>query len=229
MLSINDNLKFIHEEIASTAEFCGRKSEDILLVAVSKFREIKDINTALEAGHEVFGENYVQELKDKIDYFANKPQKPVWHYIGHLQTNKVKYIVDKIEMLQTIDSVNLATEVSKFLKKSDCKLEVLIQVNTSGEMSKSGCDPDAAIELVNNVLKLPNLYVNGLMTIGSFSNNERVYRKEFILLRKLFDDINSQLGLKMKHLSMGMTNDFQAAIEEGSTIVRIGTAIFGER
>lgn len=204
---------------------------DIEVVAVSKTHPVEAILNAMECGIEHFGENYVQELKAKFEgiRLLGKEQ-PKWHFVGHLQTNKVKYIVPFISLIHSVDSVHLAEEIDKQSRKVGRIVDVLIQVNTSGERSKFGCSPESLFKIIESIQYFDNIRICGLMTIGSFSNDEKIIREEFQLLRNLFEQSKEKFPkLSLKELSMGMTNDYLIAIEEGATIVRIGTAIFGER
>ncbi len=222
-----ENLKRVEERIASAALKSGRRPEDITLVAVTKTVEPERINRAIQLGVKIIGENRVQEARDK------KPEVlPVtWHLVGHLQTNKVKYAVRLFDMIQSVDSLHLAEEISKRCVAEGKTMPILIEVNTSGEPTKYGCKPDEAAELVARVAELPNLQIQGLMTIGLFTDNPEEVRPCFVTLRELAEKIDSQRipNVRMDVLSMGMTSDFEVAIAEGATMVRIGTAIFGAR
>lgn len=204
---------------------------DITIVAVSKTHPIEAIINGINSGIEHFGENYAQEMKQKF-FELNKLNipSPKWHFIGHLQTNKVRYIAPFVYMIHSVDSVELAKEIQKQAEKNSRQIDVLIQVNTSGEKSKFGCNPNEAISLIEKIKDYENIRICGLMTIGSFSMDEEVIRREFRLLRKIFEQSKDKFPeLPMVHLSMGMSHDYLIAIEEGATIIRIGTAIFGER
>ncbi|MEN6294985.1 MAG: YggS family pyridoxal phosphate-dependent enzyme [Chloroherpetonaceae bacterium] len=227
---IRRNYNRIRKEVENEAERRYRNPGEITIVAVSKTFPAETIESAIESGIRSFGENYAQELRDKIKYFETKPNQIDWHFIGHLQTNKVKYLIPHTKLIHTIDSIELAEEVNKRAGQFNIKQNILLQINTSGESSKSGCKPDEAIELAKSFIKLENINLIGLMTIGSFSEDEKIIRNEFTLLRNLKDEINQKLGTsKLTELSMGMSHDYLIAIEEGSTILRIGTAIFGQR
>jgi pyridoxal phosphate enzyme (YggS family) len=204
---------------------------EIKIVAVSKTHPTEAILNAMECGIEHFGENYVQELKAKFEEIQQiGKEQPKWHFIGHLQTNKVKYIVPFVSLIHSVDSVHLAEEIDKQSRKVGRVTDVLIQVNTSGERSKFGCSPESLLNIVESIQHFENIRICGLMTIGSFSSDEKIIREEFRLLRNLFEQSKEKFpNLPLKELSMGMTNDYIIAIEEGATIVRIGTAIFGER
>jgi pyridoxal phosphate enzyme (YggS family) len=227
MGSIKENLTVILDRIVETAHGCGRNPEDIELIAVTKTVSAERINEGIAAGIEIIGENKVQETQSKIDQL-----KPViLHMIGHLQTNKVKYAVKIFDMIQSVDSLKLAKEVDKRCQSLDIIMPVLIEVNTSGEESKFGCQPEIADSLVEKISQLPHLRIEGLMTIGLFTDDMSRVRPCFIRLRKLAEQIKRMNlnNVKMNHLSMGMTADFPVAIEEGATMLRLGTAIFGPR
>jgi pyridoxal phosphate enzyme (YggS family) len=216
---IKRNYNKIRKSVEIEAEKQYRNGGEITIVAVSKTFPSETIESAIEAGIRSFGENYAQELRDKISYFEEKNNQIDWHYIGNLHSNKVKYLIPYTKLIHTIDSYELAQEVDKRAEKFNIKQNILIQVNTSGEVSKSGCKPDEAIELAKSILQLQNINLIGLMTIGSFSEEEQIIRSEFALLRTLKDEINQNLGIpQLTELSMGMSHDYKIAIEEGSTI-----------
>ncbi|MFC2130248.1 YggS family pyridoxal phosphate-dependent enzyme [Bacteroidota bacterium] len=230
-VDLRNNFSVVKERVEGAAKRCGRDAKDITIVAVSKTHTVDYIINGMEAGVEIFGENYVQELRDKHGFLTenNLPQ-PEWHYIGHLQRNKVKYIAPFVSIIHSVDSERLAEEISKQAQKTGRIIDILLQVNTSGEDSKSGCEPGDTESMLKNIINIDNLCILGLMTIGSFSEDEDIYRKEFRLLRSVRDELQSKFPeVNLKHLSMGMTHDYEAAIEEGATIVRVGTAIFGQR
>lgn len=227
---IKSNWLNVLNNVRIAAQTLQRDPDSIKIVAVSKSHPPEIIELAIKAGVNVFGENYAQELKDKHQYLVESGVKiPEWHFIGHLQSNKVKYIAPFVSMIHSVDSVGLAEEISKQAEKNNRTIDILLQVNTSGEYSKFGCQPEKLIELFDSVARIKNLNVLGLMTIGTFSDNENIIRTEFKLLRELRNNINKTKGVNLSHLSMGMSHDYEIAIEEGATIVRIGTAIFGER
>ncbi len=227
---IKERYDKILNNIKSAAEKSNRNPDDIKVIAVSKTHPVDIITESMSAGINIFGENYVQELKEKIDFFENNNFKhPEWHYIGHLQRNKVKYIAPYVSMIHGVDSVRLANQINKEAAKIDKKIDVLLQVNTSGEDSKFGCSPEKVFEFAEHSLNLERIRVKGLMTIGSFTYDGIVNKKEFSLLRELLNKINDNFNTDLTELSMGMTNDYELAVEEGSTMVRVGTAIFGER
>ncbi|MGQ9819437.1 MAG: YggS family pyridoxal phosphate-dependent enzyme [Candidatus Kapaibacteriales bacterium] len=204
---------------------------DITIVAVSKTHPIEAIINGIKAGIEHFGENYAQEMRQKfIELEKLSIPCPKWHFIGHLQTNKVKYIAPFVYMIHSVDSEELAREIQKQAEKNSREIDVLLQVNVSGERSKFGCNPNETISLIEKIKNYENIRVRGLMTIGSFSTEENIIRSEFRLLRQIFEQSKELYPeLPLTHLSMGMSHDYLIAIEEGATIVRIGTAIFGER
>lgn len=228
---IKNNWEDVIHRAKNAATSSVRDFSEITIVAVSKTHPVETVVTAIDAGIHIFGENYVQELRDKYKYFEdNSIVQPEWQYIGHLQTNKVKYLAPFVSMIHSVDTVKLAKEISKQAIKNNRTIDILLQVNTSGEMSKSGCEPDQTENLLLGVKEIPNIRIKGLMTIGSFSDDENIYRNEFKTLRNLKNDLKEKYPeTELKHLSMGMTHDFEAAIEEGATIIRVGTAIFGAR
>jgi len=213
--------------MAVSAEKTGRRLEDITLVAVSKTIPPARINEAIGAGIRIIGENKVQEAQQKFD----KVDEVNWHMVGHLQTNKVKYALKIFDLIQSVDTYHLAEEINKRAEKDGKKVPVLIEVNTSGEESKYGCNPEEAEDLVFRVSQLPSVEVKGLMTIGLFSEDPALVRPCFIKLREIFENLKTQNipNAKIDTISMGMSADFELAIEEGSNMVRIGTAIFGPR
>jgi pyridoxal phosphate enzyme (YggS family) len=224
---ISSNINAIKQKIAAAAQRAGRDPLSIKLMAVTKTVEPERIGTAIEAGLTMLGENYVQEAKDKITIIGDRAQ---WHMIGHLQTNKAKYAVKLFDYVHSVDRLELAQELDKRAGQINRKLNVLIEVN-SGEESKSGIEKTQALELVRQVAHLPNLTLRGLMTMAPYSDNPENSRPYFKALRDLRDDIVRAgiAGISMEELSMGMTDDFEVAIEEGATIIRIGRAIFGKR
>ena len=226
-MPIRENVQFARNKIAEACRRSGRKSEEIELVAITKTVDVEQINEAIEAGIRVVGENRVQEAWRK---FQEVGEKVHWHMVGHLQTNKVKRVLQFADMIHSVDSVYLAREIQTQAKKLEKTIEILIQVNTSGEESKFGLEPEATIGAIEEVSTLPNLKIKGLMTIGAFLPNPEDVRPCFKLLHDLKDRVNERgiASVEIGTLSMGMTNDYEIAIEEGSTMVRVGTAIFGE-
>jgi pyridoxal phosphate enzyme (YggS family) len=230
--TIKNNWDLIKRLAKDAATKAGRDPDDVTIIAVSKTHAADLIMNALLAGITVFGENYAQEIKEKYEIISQQKtnQKPEWHFIGHLQTNKVKYIAPFISMIHSVDSSRLAQEISIQAEKNNRIIDVLLQVNTSGELSKSGCDPDEIFSLAEQVLKFKNINIRGLMTIGSFSDDIRIVRSEFVLLRELMKQVRGRFPEnKWEHLSMGMSGDYELAIAEGATMVRVGSAIFGSR
>lgn len=225
---INERLAQVKEKIRDAAIRSGRSSEDITLVAVTKTQSIETLELAYEAGIRTVGENRVQELNAKWPNFEDRFE---WHLIGHLQTNKVKYIIDKVALIHSVDSLKLAKEISKQAEKSGVVMPVLIQVNPAEEASKFGLATDEVVSLVKAASELPGIRIEGLMTIAPFVEDEAFLRQVFREMRQIFDFLKSQAmpGVNMKYLSMGMTHDFEIAIEEGANMVRIGSGLFGER
>ncbi len=223
-----ENYNYVKQQVIKTALQCGRNPEDITLIAVSKTKPLADIEELITVGVSEFGENKVQELCDKYENVSS----PVhFHLIGHLQTNKVKYVVDKACLIHSLDSVKLAKEIQKEALKKQVIAEVLIEVNVAEEDSKFGLTVDEVIPFIEEISTYSNIHVNGLMTIAPFVENPEENRVHFRRLRQLSLDITSKNidNIDMNVLSMGMTNDYQVAIEEGATMVRVGTAIFGAR
>ena len=206
----------------------GRDPASVQLVAVSKTRPSADIVDAFKAGQSIFGENYVQELAAKR---VDVKQAVTWHFIGHLQSNKVKYIAGQVALIHSVDRLSLANEISHQWHKLDKICDILIQVNISGESSKSGTSERGVVQLVQDCSLLPNIRVQGLMTMPPFSDDPEAVRPYFAELRRLSQKITAERisGVEMRELSMGMSGDFEVAIQEGATLVRVGTAIFGER
>jgi len=217
------------ELIADIKEVCsqvGNNYEDIKLVAVSKTFPPEEINEIRKLGHTDFGENKVQELKSKFDELKNENIN--WHLIGHLQSNKVKYIADFVSLIHSVDSFKLAQEINKYAGKEGRVINILVQVNTSGELQKSGIEPTDTENLCREISTLENINLQGLMTIGMFTDDEKIIRENFRVLKKLFDDLKCKFR-DFKYLSMGMTSDYRIALEEGANLLRIGSAIFGKR
>ncbi|MDA3842742.1 MAG: YggS family pyridoxal phosphate-dependent enzyme [Candidatus Kapabacteria bacterium] len=221
----------LNNNVKTAAESVGRKAEDVRIVAVSKVQSTELVEIGLAAEINLLGESYAQELKEKhLEIEASEFDQPEWHFIGHLQTNKVKYIAEFVDTIHSVDSAKLAAEIGKQAKRYNRTINILLQVNSSGELSKSGVDPEDVFELAEATKDIENINIIGLMTIGSFSDDENVYRGEFRLLKSLLGRINEKYpAMNLKHLSMGMTHDYQAAVEEGATFVRVGTAVFGPR
>jgi pyridoxal phosphate enzyme (YggS family) len=226
---LKDRLERVKERIRIAAEACHRPLGGIRLVAVSKTMPAKIVREAIEAGVTDLGENYIQEAREKIHSLARYPVN--WHFIGHLQSNKARYAVRMFDLIHSVDSLKLAKEIDKYAKKIDKIQSVLIQINVAREDSKSGIYVESALKLLTDISRLENVAVKGLMTMPPFFNAPEKVRPYFAALRKLRDRINAEdiPSITMDELSMGMTGDFEAAIAEGATMVRIGTAIFGER
>jgi len=223
---IVENFKIIEERIKETSIKTNRKIDDITLVAVSKNNSISSISEAYSAGIINFGENKAQEFRDKSKLVK---ENVIWHFIGHLQTNKVKYIIDKAEYIHSVDSVKLTEEINKRASGIDKIQKILIEINTSGENSKYGIkNIDEVNKISDHCSGLSNIEFVGLMTMAPFTENENIIRESFIRLRGYKEELNKQ-GFHLSELSMGMTNDYKIAIEEGATMLRIGTAIFGKR
>ena len=230
-MSIADNLKRINENIAAAASKSKRKPSDIMLVAVTKTIAaalLQDEMQTLKNGNvQGFGENRVQELQEKQALLGSDVK---WHMIGHLQRNKVKHVVGKTVLIHSVDSLKLAEEISRIAVMKHLETDVLIEVNIADEASKHGVSPEVAKELVHQAASLQNITVKGLMTVAPFVANPEDNRFYFKKMKELFEEINADAhGPNLQYLSMGMTNDYEVAIEEGANIIRIGTGIFGER
>ena len=228
MSMLLDNLKDVEERIQAACDRSGRKREDVLLVAVSKTKPVEMIEEVMTAGIVDFGENKPQELRDKYEVL---PQNLRFHMIGHLQTNKIKYVIDRVVLIHSIESIHLAEAVNAEAKKHNRIMPVLVEVNVAQEESKSGFLVEKTENAIREIAKLSNIRVEGLMTIAPFVENAEENRQYFVKLRKLSVDIAAKNidNVTMHHLSMGMTGDYEVAIEEGATMVRVGTGIFGER
>lgn len=227
-MSIADNLKTVTDRIASVAKSSGRDLSSVKLVVVTKTVGVDRIREAVDAGASILGENRVQEAKEKIEKLGPMAS---WHLIGHLQTNKAKYAVKLFYLIHSVDSLELAKEIDKQAAKIGKVQDVLIEVSISGEASKAGVAPENAAALIKDAVKLKNISIKGLMTIPPFSDRPEDSRPYFKKLRELSESVARENipGVSMKELSMGMSGDFEVAIEEGSTMVRVGTAIFGKR
>ena len=225
---LTENVKEVEKHIQAACERAGRSRDEVKLIAVSKTKPVADIEEVLSTGILDYGENKVQELADKYEVL---PKNIHWHMIGHLQRNKVKYLMGKVAMIHSVDSLRLAEQIEHEAAKADTVVNILIEVNVAGEESKFGTTCEAAIELVKNVAHMPHLKIKGLMTIAPFTENPEENRVYFRKLRQLSVDIKSKNidNVDMDELSMGMTGDYEVAIEEGATMVRVGTGIFGER
>ncbi len=226
---MRQRLEKVKERIRQAAEACGRDSASVQLVAVSKTIAPDRVQEALEAGVTILGENYVQEARDKFQTLVQYPVS--WHFIGHLQSNKAKYAVRLFDLIHSVDSLKLARELNKQAAKVDKIQPILIQVNISGEDSKSGIAAEETFDLITAISQLDHLSIKGLMTMPPYFYQPEKVRPFFAALRKLRDQIDDRRipNVSMAELSMGMTGDYEVAIQEGATLVRIGTAIFGER
>ena len=225
---VAENYREVDRRVGEACARSGRNRKEVTLIAVSKTKPVELIREAMDVGADVFGENKVQELCDKYEQL---PKTLHWHLIGHLQRNKVKYIVDKVDLIHSVDSMRLAEEISKEAEKKQTDVKVLIEVNVAQEESKFGVSVDETEELVREIAKLPRIHVLGLMTIAPNVSDPEENRPVFRTLKKLAVDIKMKNidNVRMDVLSMGMTGDYQVAIEEGATMVRVGTGIFGER
>lgn len=225
---LKDNLEEVERRIREACARSGRNREDVTLVAVSKTKPAEMIREIYDAGQRDFGENKVQEMTAKNEIL---PADIRWHLIGHLQTNKVKYIVGKAHMIHSVDSVRLAQTISREAVKHECEVSILIEVNVAGEESKFGVAPEDTESLVRQIADLPGVKICGLMTIAPNVSNPEENRPVFKRLKELSVDIGDKNinNVTMNVLSMGMTGDYEVAVEEGATIVRVGTGIFGQR
>ena len=225
---LKENYAQVEKNIAMACERAGRNREEVLLISVSKTKPLEMIEEAIALGYLVFGENKVQELTDKYEHVSKSVD---WHLIGHLQTNKVKYIVDKACMIHSVDTIKLAEIIQKEAVKKDVICNILIEVNVACEDTKFGLKIDEVEDFIMKIKDFPNIKICGLMTIAPFVENAEENRIHFRALKQLLLDINSKNidNVNMNVLSMGMTNDYEVAIEEGATMIRVGTGIFGER
>ncbi len=229
MSRITDNIDHVETRIAEACERAGRPRESVQPIAVSKTKPLPDLMEALNYGHNVFGENKVQEIRDKVEAMGTEGIH--WHMIGHLQANKVKYLIGVVDLIHSVDNDKLAAEIEKQAAKHDVIMDVLCEVNMAGEETKFGLKPEETMDFVKRISGLPHLRIRGLMTIAPYTEDPESNRVYFKGLRELKDRINAEHipGVDMDTLSMGMTGDYEVAIEEGATLVRVGTGIFGER
>jgi pyridoxal phosphate enzyme (YggS family) len=225
-MSLFDNFRAIRERIDAIALSAGRNPGEVSIIAVTKTHPPAAIQEAIDAGIRIFGENRVQEAKTKIPSLSGEFS---FHLVGHLQSNKARDAVELFSVIESIDKQSTAEKVDREAEKIRKVQKILVQVNTSGEETKSGAEPSHALELCRGILALKNLELTGLMTIGPLTDDEQRIRESFRMLRNLLKDINARLGLDLRELSMGMSSDYPIAVEEGATMVRIGTAIFGTR
>ena len=227
-LTIKENLDIINENIEQACKNVGRKN-DVILLGATKMNSADRINCAISHGLKYIGENKVQELLEKYDGI-NREEVTI-HFIGHLQSNKVKYIIDKVDMIQSLDSLSLAKEINKQAQKHNLKMKVLVEINAGMEESKSGVSPDRVEEFLREVSKFENIQVVGLMAIPPIMTDKYTQRKIFKEIYKIFIDISQKSihNISMTYLSLGMSDDYSLAVEEGANLVRVGSALFGRR
>ena len=227
-MSLAENLNIVEKNICEACKRANRSRDEVTLIAVSKTKPVSMLEEIYDEGIRDFGENKVQELTEKYETMAKDIR---WHMIGHLQRNKVKYLVDKVELIHSVDSLRLAQEISKEAWKKNVEVDILIEVNVAGESTKFGSTAEDTLQLIKEVAMLPAVHIKGLMTIAPFVEDAEENRKYFRQLSQLAVDIAEKNidNVTMDVLSMGMTGDYQVAIEEGATHVRVGTGIFGHR
>jgi pyridoxal phosphate enzyme (YggS family) len=226
MEPIAENLAQIRSQIADAAAKSGRPVSDIVLVAISKTHEAEKVRAAFDAGQEIFGESRVQEARAKIPLL---PSAARWHFVGRLQKNKIRHALPLFEFFHSVDSIELARDMNRIAEEEGLRPRVLLEVNVAGEGSKIGFAPDVLRAQMEALLELPRLTIEGLMTIPPFAAEAEASRRYFAELRELRDRFAAEFQIGLPQLSMGMSNDFAVAIEEGATLVRVGTAIFGKR
>jgi pyridoxal phosphate enzyme (YggS family) len=226
MAGIAENLERVREQIADTAAKVGRALNQIELVAITKTHDATKVREAYEAGQTLFGESRVQEARVKI---PELPSAIHWHFVGHLQKNKIRHALPLFELIHSVDSLALAQEMNRIAEEEGLHPRVLLEVNAAGEGSKHGFAPDKLREQMESLLALSRLSILGLMTIPPLADEAEASRRYFVDLRELRDRLQTEFHVDLSQLSMGMTNDFAIAIEEGATLVRVGTAIFGKR
>ncbi|MEY2563726.1 MAG: dependent protein [Verrucomicrobiota bacterium] len=226
MPEIAENLEQIRAQIAAAAEKSGRPVSDIVLVAISKTHEAEKVRAAFDAGQEIFGESRVQEARAKIPLL---PSAARWHFVGRLQKNKIRHALPLFELFHSVDSIELARDMNRIAEEEGMRPRVLLEVNVAGEGSKIGFAPDTLRAQMEALLELPRLTIEGLMTIPPFAAEAEASRRYFVELRELRDRFAAEFQIGLPQLSIGMSGDFAVAIEEGATLVRVGTAIFGKR
>ena len=226
MTSIAENLERVREQIAHAAAKVRRAPNEVELVAITKTHPAEKVREAIGAGHTLFGESRVQEARVKI---PELPSSLRWHFVGHLQKNKIRHALPLFEMIHSVDSLALAQEMNRIAEEEGMRPRVLLEINLAGEGSKFGFAPDKLREQMEALLALPRLSVLGLMTIPPLGEEPEASRKYFVQLRELRDRLQTEFRVDLAQLSMGMTHDYAVAVEEGATLVRVGTAIFGER
>jgi len=226
MSSVAENLERVREQVAEAAAKVGRAVDEIQLIAISKTHDAERVRAAYGAGQTLFGESRVQEARAKI---PELPSNLRWHFVGHLQKNKIRHALPLFELFHSVDSIALAQEMNRIADEEGMHPRVLLEVNVAGEGSKFGFAPEKLRAEMESLLALPRLSILGLMTIPPLAEEAEASRKYFVELRKLRDRLQTEFHVDLGQLSMGMTNDFPIAVEEGATLVRVGTAIFGER
>jgi pyridoxal phosphate enzyme (YggS family) len=226
MGTIAENLERVREQIAQATAKAGRAGDEIQLVAITKTHDAEKVREAIEAGQILFGESRVQEARAKS---PELPSNLRWHFVGHLQKNKIRHALPLFEMIHSVDSLALAEDINRIAEEEGMHPRVLLEVNVAGEGSKFGFHPEKLRTEMEALLALPRLSIEGLMTIPPIAEEAEASRKYFVDLRELRDALEKDFDLKLQQLSMGMTNDFAIAADEGATLVRVGTAIFGER
>jgi pyridoxal phosphate enzyme (YggS family) len=226
MTSIAENLERVREQITQAAVKADRSANDVELVAITKTHPAEKVREAIEAGHTLFGESRVQEARVKI---PELPSNLRWHFVGHLQKNKIRQALPLFELFHGVDSLGLAQEMNRIAVDEGRHPHVLLEVNVAGEGSKFGLKSETLRAEMESLLALPRLSIEGLMCIPPLAEEAEASRKYFVQLRELRDSLEKEFDLRLRHLSMGMTQDFWIAVEEGATLVRVGTAIFGER
>ncbi|MCL1863679.1 MAG: YggS family pyridoxal phosphate-dependent enzyme [Defluviitaleaceae bacterium] len=232
MSTTKEKVAAIHKAITDSAKKSGRKASEIRLIGVTKTVDVARISELLEAGVTEIGENRVQDMLPKYDFFAERENKPTeWHFIGHLQRNKVKFIADKVSLIHSVDSLSLAKEIDRHGTRLKKTINILLEINIANEASKHGIQPDEILEMTKNLANMRHVRLLGLMCVPPFVENAEENRVFFRKMRKLIVDINGSglYSTNVVELSMGMSGDFAVAIEEGATMVRLGTALFGER
>ena len=227
-MSVRENLEHVREQLAEACTRVGRKPEEVRLVAVAKTKPAEVVREAFAAGQKIIGESYVQEFVDKVEMITEPVE---WHFVGGLQTNKVKYLRGKVALIHSVDRLHLAEEIDRQWGKIGESADILIQLNLGQEITKSGTSEEELETLVREIVKLPNVRIRGLMTLPPYFDDPEEVRPFFRHLRELARHIDGLAipGVEMRELSMGMTHDFEVAIEEGATLIRVGTAIFGMR
>jgi pyridoxal phosphate enzyme (YggS family) len=224
--SIAENLQRVREQIATASAKSGRSANDVELVAITKTHSAEKVREAIEAGQTLFGESRVQEARAKVPELLSNVR---WHFVGHLQKNKIRHALPLFEMIHSVDSLALAQDMDRIAQEEGLHPRVLLEINVAGEGSKFGFLPDSLREQIDALLALPRLSILGLMTIPPLAEDAEASRKYFVQLRELRDHLQTEFRVDLAQLSMGMTQDFPIAVEEGATLVRVGTAIFGER